>query len=199
MNNKIKLRLFYKPKQKQTNDKLILRRKKLIKDISYKINKTTPNRKLDKAKFFNDLKITLNLYNINFGYQNTNSKKHGHLKVKKNLKTNEKIVELKIQKDETFAGQVYTIIHELTHFINDHIESNALTKKQAEVVADTVGIMFVKKYNLYDEYLKANISKKWDVTKYSENYINSMSFSDKKRNIILQQIDDTYEVLIKIF
>ncbi len=149
----------------------------------------------DDKSFFIGFKRILQDYNCKFGYQNKGSKKHGHVKRKVNLQTNEETLELKIEKDENLAGQVYVIIHELTHLINEHTKNKDLTKKQKEVVADTVAIMYVKTYGLYDDLLESNMSKKWDVSSYSKNYIKSMSFSIKRRDMIINQILETFNHL----
>ncbi len=149
----------------------------------------------DDKSFFIGFKLILEDYNCKFGYQNKGSKKHGHVKRKINLQTNEETLELKIEKDENLAGQVYVIIHELTHLINDHTKTKDLTKKQKEVVADTVAIMYVKTYGLYDDLLRSNMAKKWDVSSYSKNYIKNMSFSNKRRDFIIKQILETFNEL----
>ncbi len=55
--------------------------------------------------------------------------------------------------------------------------------------------MYVKTYGLYDDLLKSNMSKKWDVSSYSKNYIKSMSFSIKRRDMIINQILETFNHL----
>ncbi len=149
----------------------------------------------DDKSFFIGFNEILKNYNCKFGYQNKNSKKHGHVKRKVNLETKEESIELKIEKNENLAGQVYVIVHELTHLINEHTKNNDLTKKQKEVVADTVAIMYVKTYDLYNDLLISNMSKKWDVSSYSKNYIKNMSFSNKRKDMIIEQILTTFTYL----
>lgn len=185
---------------KKKVNKKDLQQDKRKKELILKIDKLKNIKEtliFDDEIFFIEFMNILKEYNCEFGYQNKGSKKHGHVKRKINLNTKEESLELKIERDENLAGKVYVIIHELTHLINEHVISKNLSRKQKEVVADTTAIMYVKTYGLYNDLLKSNMSKKWNVKLYSNNYINNMAFSLKKEDEIIKQIKETYCFLIK--
>lgn len=128
--------------------------------------------------------------NIKVGFQNRNSKKHGHLKKKINLRTNEVTYEIKIEREEILIGKIYTLLHELTHYISEHLDTKFLSAKQCEVVADTVAILTMQKLGNYDQLKLAMVNKKWDAETYSELYIKNMVISKQRMLVLKKQIDE---------
>ncbi len=173
--------------------------KKYLEDQIEILLKSVPNKHFDFESFFERFFIILENYNCTFGYQNKNSKKHGHVKLKTNLKTGVQSLELKIERQENIAGKIYTIIHELTHLVNNHLTSKHLTLKQKEVVADTVALMFIKSYNLEEELLKSNLAKKWNINSYSKDYIKSMTISKQRAYLVVDEIKKSYILLCDNF
>ncbi len=178
-------------KQKDTKKYLEEQIKILLNDV--------PSKQFDVEYFFEKTFIILENYNCSFGYQNKNSKKHGHVKLKTNLKTGEQSLELKIERNENIAGKIYTIIHELTHLINNHLTSKHLTSKQKEVVADTVALMFIKSYSLEEELLKSKMATKWNINAYSKDYIQSMTISKQRANVVIEEIKKSFKFLSENF
>lgn len=136
------------------------------------------------------LKI-LDSYECKFRYLRSDSIKNGHIKATVNRSTGEYSLELAINRADNVGGQVYTIIHELTHLINNHIFGKELTKKQGEIVADTTALYFINKYDLVTEYKTSAVSNKWDVENYSNLYIDNMQISKRKYDEIIRQINDS--------
>lgn len=153
--------------------------------------------KCDQIQQFNFeqfIKQTTNIlydFDCKFRYLRSDSRRNGHIKAKVNRLTGEYTLELAINRKDNIGGQVYTIIHELTHLINNHIFGKELTSKQAEVVADTVGLYFLNRYNLYDKYLNSNVASKWDVANYANRYIDNMQLSKARYELIIKQINDS--------
>ncbi|MFV0246713.1 MAG: hypothetical protein ACK5HS_02125 [Mycoplasmatales bacterium] len=152
---------------------------------------------LDINKFYDYMLEVLKAYNCSFGYQRSDSKKHGHFKIKTDRVTGEETWEIKIERNDNDAGKIYTLIHETTHLLNNHVQNRELTKKQAEVVADTVALHFIYKFNLKEELNNSSVSKKWDVDQYTNTYIKNMSLSNQRKELIIKQIDSTIDYLDK--
>ncbi len=153
----------------------------------------------DFDKFINKSQKILQDYDCQFRFLRSDSKKNGQLRVKINRLTGEYQLDLAINKKDNMAGMVYTILHELTHLINNHIFGKELTRKQAEVVADTVAIYFINKYELRALYLKSDVANKWDVLNYSNNYIDQMSLSSERYNRIISQINSSKLIIEKLY
>lgn len=130
-------------------------------------------------------------YECSFRFLRSDSKRNGHIKAVVNRQTGEYTLELAINRQDNVGGQVYTIIHELTHLINNHMFNKELTAKQAEVVADTTALYFINKFDLMNEYLKSNVASKWDVLNYSNVYIDNMQLSKARYDLIINQINNT--------
>lgn len=137
-------------------------------------------------------------YDCTFRYLRSDSKRNGHIKATINKRTQEYKLELAINRKDNIGGQVYTIIHELTHLINNHMFSRDLTKKQAEVVADTTALYFINKYNLLTDYQTSDVGNKWDVNNYSNIYIDNMGLSKARYQVIIKQINDS-KIIIERF
>lgn len=152
---------------------------------------------LDINKFYDYMLEVLKTYNCFFGYQRSDSKKHGHFKIKTDRVTGEETWEIKIERNDNDAGKIYTLIHETTHLLNNHVQNRELTKKQAEVVADTVALHYIYKFNLKEELNNSSVSKKWDVDQYTNTYIKNMSLSNQRKELIIKQIDSTIDYLDK--
>lgn len=145
----------------------------------------------DYKQFIMSVENILNDYDCKFRFLRSDSKRNGHIKAKVNRLTGEYTLEMAINRNDNIGGLVYTIIHELTHLMNNHMFSKELTKKQAEVVADTTAMYFVKKYNLQNLYTSSAVASKWDVLNYSNNYIDSMQLSKQKYELIIRQISNS--------
>lgn len=143
---------------------------------------------IDFQLFLQQTETILNEYDCSFRFLRSDSRANGKLSAKVNRRTGEYTLNLAINRNDTIAGMVYTICHELTHLINNHIFSKELSSKQGEVVADTVAWYFINKFKLHEEYLKSSAASKWDVENYSNLYIDSMAISKRKYNIIIEQI-----------
>lgn len=143
---------------------------------------------IDFPLFLKQTELLLNEYDCSFRFLRSDSRANGKLSAKVNRKTGEYTLNLAINRNDTIAGMVYTICHELTHLINNHIFSKDLSRKQGEVVADTVAWYFINKFNLRDQYLKSSAAKKWDVENYSNIYIDSMAISKHRYQVIIEQI-----------
>lgn len=154
---------------------------------------------LDFEQFINSTKQILEYYKCSFRYLRSDSVRNGHIKAKINRVTNEYSLELAINRQDNIGGQVYTIIHELTHLINNHMFSKELTRKQAEVVADTTAIYFLNKYNLLAKYQNSHVASKWDVLNYSNIYIDNMQLSKHRYQAIIDQINHSKVDLEKLF
>ncbi len=157
------------------------------------------NTQLDFDKFMNQTQLILNEFECKFRYLRSDSRRNGHISAKVNRRTGEYSLELAINRNDNVGGKVYTIFHELTHLINNHLFGKELTRKQSEVVADTVAIYFLNKYNLYIEYTKSHVASKWDVKNYSNVYIDSMGLSKERYKLIVKQINDSKIYLEKLF
>lgn len=155
--------------------------------------------KLNFEQFLDVTKQILRDYQCSFRYLRSDSKRNGHIKAKVNRRTGEYSLELAINRQDNIGGQVYTIIHELTHLINNHMFNKELTSKQAEVVADTTAIYFLNKYNLLADYLNSHVATKWDVLNYSNMYIDNMQLSTQRYRIIINQINNSKLDLEKLF
>lgn len=145
----------------------------------------------DFEQFIKNVEVILDSYDCKFRFLRSDSKRNGHIKAKVNRLTGEYTLEMAINRNDNIGGVVYTIIHELTHLMNNHMFSKELTKKQAEVVADTTAMYFVKKYNLLNLYMSSAVANKWDVLNYSNNYIDNMQLSKQKYELIIKQINDS--------
>ncbi len=132
-----------------------------------------------------------NYKDCSFGYQRKNCKKHGHLKKKINKKTNEVSYELKIEQFDNEAAKVYTLIHELTHLLNDHLDNKDITYAQKEWVADEVSMYFIKSFGFYDLLKKSEMAKKWNIDIYGESHIKNKKISDKRKQIMIRQKTET--------
>lgn len=196
--------VFFKRKKKMKIVKLS-EKEKIKKENFYNIIKKLRDQDYNKIyklknkfnieQFEINFKRLLKEYNCSFGYQNKNSKKHGHVKRKLNIVTGQEIIEMKIEENENVAGKIYTIIHEFTHLINNHLISKDLTYKQKEVVADTVALMIINLLNMKSELENSNLSKKWDIDSYSKNYIYNMACSPKREKDIVEQIKNSFYFL----
>src|SRR5699024_6160691 len=88
--------------------------------------------------FLNLFSPLLQKYNCNLVITNAHLKKKGHIKYAFN-QTNKIIkIEMKLVLQQELVENLYLLFHELTHLINEHPIKKDLTKKQKEVVADTV-------------------------------------------------------------
>ncbi len=154
---------------------------------------------LDFEQFLNQTLVILNEFDCSFRYLRSDSKRNGHIKAKVNRVTNEYSLELAINRQDNIGGQVYTIVHELTHLINNHMFSKELTSKQAEVVADTTAIYFLNKYSLLEQYQSSHVATKWDVLNYSNIYIDNMQLSPQRYQAIVAQINHSKLDLEKLF
>lgn len=152
-----------------------------------------------EEKFIDQTQKILNSYNCSFRFLRSDSKKNGHIKAKINRQTNEYTLELAINANDNCGGMVYTVFHELTHLINNHLFDRSLSKKQAEIVADTTALYFVKYYGLLDEYKSSNVAQKWDINNYSNFYIDNMQLSKKRYAIIIEQINTTKNKLTELY
>ena len=135
----------------------------------------------------------LNENNVDFGYQRKNCKKNGHFK--KKIINGISYYEIKIEKEDNEAAKIYTLIHELTHMLNGHLDDKALTNPQKEVVADQVGKHFIVKFKMIEELKNSKLNKKWDVQNYSQNWMNNRQISEKKSNIINEQIINAIDII----
>lgn len=152
--------------------------------------RTTDNHSsLDFEQFLNSTMEILNQYQCTFRYLRKDSHRNGHIKATVNRLSGEYKLELAINRNDNIGGQLYTIIHELTHLINNHIFGKELTKKQSEIVADTVALYFINKYQLLELYLKSDVASKWDVLNYSNLYIDNMQLSATRYSLIIEQIN----------
>lgn len=156
-------------------------------------------KEFDYDNFMATTEKILNNYDCKFRFLRSDSKRNGHIKAKINKRTGEYTLELAINRLDNCGGQVYTIIHELTHLINNHLFSTQLTRKQAEIVADTTALYFINKYQLINDYLKSNVASKWDVLNYSNMYIDNMQLSTNRYQLIIKQINDSKIELEKLY
>ncbi len=154
---------------------------------------------LDFEQFLNQTLVILNEFECSFRYLRSDSRRNGHISAKVNSRTGEYTLELAINRNDNVGGKVYTIFHELTHLINNHLFGKELTRKQGEVVADTVALYFVNKYCLYDQYKQSHVAMKWDVDNYSNIYIDNMGLSANRYNIIIKQINESKIYLEKMY
>ncbi len=154
---------------------------------------------LDFEQFTNKTIDILNEYDCTFRYLRSDSKRNGHIKATINKRTKEYKLELAINRKDNIGGQVYTIIHELTHLINNHMFSRDLTKKQAEVVADTTALYFINKYDLLTEYQMSDVGNKWDVNNYSNIYIDNMGLSKQRYQQIINQINESKIIIERLY
>lgn len=153
----------------------------------------------DYDQFIKSTQSILDDYDCTFRFLRSDSKRNGHIKATVNKQTGEYVLELAINRRDNIGGQVYTIVHELTHLLNNHIFASDLTSKQAEVVADTTALYFINKYQLLNDYLKSNVASKWDVLNYSNMYIDNMQLSKKRYDLIISQINNTKIDLEKLY
>lgn len=134
------------------------------------------------------IKPYLDENNIILGYQRKGCKKQGHYK-ERYLGTELISREILIEGNENDSGKIYVLIHELTHVLNNHIHDKSLTKPQKEVVADQVAKHFINKWELVDEIKSSAIYQEQNLLAYSQQWLNNRQFSEKKSEIINQQID----------
>lgn len=154
---------------------------------------------IDIDKFFMCTDRILKGYDCSFRYLRSDSSRNGHIKAKVNKLTGEYKLELAINKSDNIGGQVYTIVHELTHLINNHMFNKELTRKQGEIVADTVALYFIHKYQLLAKYSSSDVARKWDILNYSNNYIDNMQLSKTRYALIVKQINDSKISLEKMY
>ncbi|WOO87119.1 hypothetical protein RZE82_08375 [Mollicutes bacterium LVI A0039] len=154
---------------------------------------------LDFEAFIHKSMEILDSYECSFRYLRSDSKRNGHIKANVNRRTGEYTLELAINRFDNVGGQVYTIIHELTHLINNHMFSRELSKKQAEVVADTTALYFINKFNLLAEYKTSDVASKWNVETYSDMYIDNMQLSKQRYDLIIRQINDSKIIIQKLY
>lgn len=136
--------------------------------------------------------------NIAFGYQRKNCKKHGHFKKCIFHKTNIVTYEIKIEKYDNDAAKIYTLAHEFTHLINDHLDSKILTYAQKEWVADIVGKNIIEILNMRSELDDSNLAKKWNIDTYGESYIKGRKISKQRLEIMDNQVDKSMYILTKM-
>ncbi len=136
--------------------------------------------------FFQNVTNLLQQYDCSFRFLRKDSKRNGHVKIKKINGIYYR--ELAINKKDNDAGKMYTIIHELTHLVNNHVHSKNLTSKQKEVVADSTALYFIYCCGLLTQYKNSNVATKWDVLNYSNAYIDSMQISEKRSKVIIDEI-----------
>lgn len=156
-------------------------------------------KELDYEQFMSHTLAILQQFDCSFRYLRTDSRRNGHIKAKVNRVTGEYSLELAINRQDNVGGQVYTIYHELTHLINNHIFSKELTSKQAEVVADTTALYFINKFQLLDAYKQSDVACKWNVETYSDVYIENMAISKQRYKLIIKQINDSKIYLEKLY
>ncbi len=137
--------------------------------------------------------------NCSFGYQQKNCKKHGHFKKKTNKKTGEQKYEIRIEKNDNDAAKIYTLIHEITHLLNDHLDNKNLTYAQQEYVADYVAMYFIEELNLKKELEQSNMAKKWDIYTYSSDYLANKKINKLQHENIQLQINRTKNHLKNMF
>ncbi|MGL4590028.1 MAG: hypothetical protein ACRCUP_07315 [Mycoplasmatales bacterium] len=145
------------------------------------------------------LKSTLPLltrFNCDFKYLRKNCKKNGHLRRKYTDYTRSDYQdEIRIESADDDVSKIYTMSHEITHLINNHLESKTLTAKQKEVVADTVAKMIVKRI-CTDDLSRASISRKMPIDDYAKNYIQNMALSEQRSKLIIHQILVSFQTII---
>ncbi len=140
---------------------------------------------------YNIFKDYLIANNIHFAYQANNCKRQGAYIEKKQNGILYKYI--KISNKDNNAGQIYTLIHELTHYYNKHIHDKTLTYAQKEVVADQVGKYFIVKWDLIKELKNSDIYINHSLATYSQDWLTNRQFSDHKSIIINQQIEKTID------
>ena len=143
--------------------------------------------------FLNKIDPFFQEHNIKFGYQRKNCKKHGHYK--KMIKNGLVSYEIKIEQNDNDAGKIYTLIHELTHCINNHLDEKKLTISQKELVCDQVSKYFINKYDLHQEILTSQLHKKFNVLLYSANWMKNKNVSDEKMLEINNQIEKAIKII----
>lgn len=154
---------------------------------------------IDFENFWEVTNKIVELFDCKLRYLRVDSHRNGHAKVVINRETGEKKYELAINKNDNIAGKVYTIIHELTHIINNHMLSRYVTRKQAEVVADTCAYYFLSRYNLLELFSQSNVASKWDVSEYANKYIDSMGLSKISYQRIIGQINNSKVEVLNLF
>lgn len=176
---------------------------KLLKKQITELQKNTVSKvKLKNFNFetiYKELEEILVNENCSFRYQNSNSKKNGHLKIQKNLQTNIFKIEIAIERKDDEVSKIYTFIHELTHLINHHHLKKDLTKNQKEIVADTTSKMIIKAFDFETDLQNSTISRKMNIKYYADIYLKNMQLSEKKRELIIKEIMDSYNLIISIF
>ncbi len=141
--------------------------------------------------FFLRINHLLKEEHCDFKYQRKNCKKHGHYKKKKNKITGEVNYEIRIEKDDNDAAKIYTLCHEMAHFLNKHLDNKDLTYAQKEWVAHYVGMYFIEKYDLVGELKKAKINKKFDIFNYANKWIENKKITPRRQLIMDEQLKNT--------
>lgn len=126
---------------------------------------------------------------IKFSFQRKGCKKHGHFKKRTNKVTNEISYEISIERNDNDAAKIYVLLHEFCHFINNHLDLNEITRAQKEYVCDYVALFIIKKLDMYDELSISKLSEKWDIDQYALNWIKGKKITEKKRIIMINQIN----------
>ncbi len=134
-------------------------------------------------------------FNCDFGYQQKNCKKHGHFKKKVNRTTQLVTYEIKIEKFDNDAAKIYTLIHEITHMYNHHLDQKLLTYAQKEYVADFVAKTIILEMGLQKELEKSKLSQKWNVDSYGLDWLKQRPITLAKRKIIREQCIKTVEIV----
>ncbi|MGL5020534.1 MAG: hypothetical protein ACRC5R_00705 [Mycoplasmatales bacterium] len=145
--------------------------------------------------FFLRTRPLLDVQKCCFKYQRKNCKKHGHYKKKTDRLTGFVTYEISIEQFDNSAGKIYTYAHELTHMLNNHLDTKILTYAQQECVAHEVGMYFVRYFELESKLKKSSLCKKYNINDYANMWIKGKKVPNKRKKIMEQQIKDT---IIKI-
>lgn len=126
--------------------------------------------------------------------QRKGCQKGGHYKIKTQ---GDLIVskEIAIDTQDNQAGMIYTLIHETTHMYFNHPLDKSLTTAQKEVVADQVAKHFIVKWDLIEQLKLSNVYNRLGLDTYSQTWLNNRQFSDKRSDMINQQIDQMIDVI----
>lgn len=163
--------------------------KQQLKNQVQLLKSSDQTKDVDFENFWEVTKIIVSQFNCRLRYLRSDSHRNGHAKVTVNRQTGEKKYELAINRYDNPGGKIYTIIHELTHIINNHMLSRNITRKQAEVVADTCAYYFLNRYKLVEEFKTSHVAKKWNVEQYANKYIDIMQLSPNSYKKIIEQIN----------
>lgn len=136
-------------------------------------------------------------HNCTFRWQKTSLKKKGHLKYVQNRNNVIMKKEMAIAKYQNVSELLYLFIHEIVHLINNHPIDNSITKKQKEVVADTVAKMMISSLNLTNELSSSSLFKELSLSSYSVRWMKNATLSLAKKQLVFSQINSSYIYLEK--